>query len=205
MVGEDFVRDFREACLEFPELQLHVIEDKQYCYKLEGDFQIIDEEGFHWGTFHASIYFTDNYPKGFPILQDHSKAFPWTDEWHIAPEDGLCCVCGPIEQAEKSLSGIKVLDFITMYVFPFYANQIYKSEYGSYKNGEYAHEFDGLWQALFEEFNVSSKEEVKMLLSKMDAKIGRNDPCFCGSERKFKKCHLNRIEIIEEVLILLNI
>ncbi len=24
------------------------------------------------------------------------------------------------------------------------------------------------------------------------AKLGRNDPCWCGSEKKFKKCHMNR-------------
>ena len=31
-------------------------------------------------------------------------------------------------------------------------------------------------------------------------KIGRNDPCFCGSGRKYKKCHLiKRREIEDEI------
>jgi uncharacterized protein YecA (UPF0149 family) len=27
-----------------------------------------------------------------------------------------------------------------------------------------------------------------------EKRIGRNDPCHCGSGKKFKKCHLNRKE-----------
>lgn len=28
----------------------------------------------------------------------------------------------------------------------------------------------------------------------MNPKIGRNDPCWCGSGRKYKKCHLSRMQ-----------
>ena len=28
----------------------------------------------------------------------------------------------------------------------------------------------------------------------MTPKIGRNDPCWCGSGKKYKKCHINRTD-----------
>ena len=34
-------------------------------------------------------------------------------------------------------------------------------------------------------------ESTRTLLQKI-ARLGRNDPCWCGSQKKFKKCHLNR-------------
>jgi hypothetical protein len=31
----------------------------------------------------------------------------------------------------------------------------------------------------------------------MDATIGRNDPCHCGSGKKYKKCHLEKDEVTD--------
>lgn len=41
------------------------------------------------------------------------------------------------------------------------------------------------------ETNTSDIERFKMI-SNFDAKIGRNDPCPCGSGKKYKKCHLGQ-------------
>lgn len=41
---------------------------------------------------------------------------------------------------------------------------------------------DGKW--LFKEGNIAGAQAVKRL----EPKIGRNDPCSCGSGKKFKKC-----------------
>lgn len=29
------------------------------------------------------------------------------------------------------------------------------------------------------------------------AKVGRNDPCPCGSGKKFKKCHIDNVEALD--------
>lgn len=42
---------------------------------------------------------------------------------------------------------------------------------------------DGGWK--FKEGNIHGAQPVK----RVEPKIGRNDPCHCGSEKKFKKCH----------------
>src|SRR5690606_15934702 len=94
----------------------------EYCHKLHGEIDIIDGEGTYWGTFLLYVYFHHSYPKGFAILVDHSKAFPWTYKWHIS-EKGECCVCSPLEKIQRSQSRITVLGFMDEYVVPFYSNQ----------------------------------------------------------------------------------
>jgi SEC-C motif domain protein len=42
---------------------------------------------------------------------------------------------------------------------------------------------NGDWK--FKEGNIHGAQPVK----RIDPKIGRNDPCHCGSNKKFKKCH----------------
>ena len=34
--------------------------------------------------------------------------------------------------------------------------------------------------------------KTKTIIRKYNKKIGRNDPCPCGSGKKFKKCHLGK-------------
>lgn len=192
-----FIKDLEEAQRLYPSLEYDYLPHKRFSHKVTGTFDIIDGEEYHWGAFSASLYFTDYYPKGFALLKDNSKAFPWDLNWHIDEKTGLCCVCGPIEREEKAAQPISILSFIEAYVIPFYANQIHKREFGSYKNGEYAHFREGIWEALEEELCTSDRKKIMLLLTKMRCKRGRNEVCFCGSGNKFKKCHMNRIPFIE--------
>jgi len=196
----DFLEDLEEAKEKYPFLEYEYREGKEYPFKLTDNFEVSDNEGNHWGTFSASVYFHHRYPKEFPLLQDQSKAFPWKVDWHISPRDGDCCVCGVIEQEEKAALGISILKFIDEYVISFYANQLYKKHFGYYKNGEYAHNGEGVWEALEEEFKTKDRKEIKRLLKENRKKRGRNDVCFCGSGIKFKRCHLPRKNIIEKVM-----
>jgi len=68
----------------------------------------------------------------------------------------------------------------------------------------------------FEEIIISRADSDRALHSMMDAiqgdmaeegyvetkrkKLGRNDPCPCGSGKKFKKCHINRPEELQALL-----
>ena len=194
MEQEEFHRDLELAKDNFPLLDYKFRKGKEYPHKLT------DDEGNHWGTFRASVYFHHRYPKEFPLLQDQSKAFPWKMDWHISPQYSDCCVCGVIEREDKAKSGISILQFIEGYVIPFYANQLYKKHFGYYKNGEYAHNGEGVWEALEEEFKTKDRSKIRQCLLQMRTKRGRNEVCFCGSGIKYKKCHLPRINIIENVM-----
>lgn len=199
MEQKEFLKDLEEAMELYPFLDYDFREGKEYPYKITDDFEVSDDEANHWGTFRASIYFNRTYPKGMPIMQDLSKDFPWEVDWHMSPDDGQCCVCGVIEHEEIAQNGISIIGFINDYLIRFYANQVYREKYGSYKNGEYAHNGEGVWEALEEEFKTKDREKIKNLLSMMRVKRGRNEDCFCGSGIKYKKCHLLRRNIIENV------
>lgn len=200
MEKKEFLKDLEAAKNRYPFLDYEYLEGKEYPYKITEDFEISDNEGNHWGTFRASVYFHSRYPKEFPLLKDLSKAFPCEADWHISPRDGDCCVCGIIEQEERARSGISILNFIDVYVLSFYANQLYKKHFGHYKNGEYAHDVEGVWEALEEEFNTKDRKEIRRFLKEMKIKRGRNTVCFCGSGVKYKRCHLDRKRIIENVI-----
>ena len=197
---KEFLKDLSEAKEKYPFLDYNFRKGKEYPHKITENFEISDNEGNHWGAFLASVYFHHKYPKGFPLLQDQSKAFPCVVDWHISPRDRSCCVCGVIEQEEGAKSGISILKFIDKYVIPFYANQLYRKHFGQYKNGQYSHDEEGIWEALEDEFKTKDRKEIKILLKEMRKKRGRNDVCFCGSGIKFKKCHLSRKNSIEKVI-----
>lgn len=200
MDGNRFLKDYFQAKEKFPQLNYEYLGLFKYPHKVSCDFEIIDHEENHWGTFRASIFYHYTYPKGFAILKDESNAFPWVLDWHIDEKSGQCCVCGPVESAERSSTGITVLSFINDYAIPFYANQIYKKEYGQYKNGEYSHFKEGVWEALEEEFLTSDRNQIIDMLGRIKIKRGRNAACFCGSGIKYKKCHLHRIKFIIDLV-----
>jgi len=200
MGREEFLRDLKLAKENYPFMEVEPSEYRDYPFKIQDDFEITDHEGNHYGTFRAAVLFPKTYPKGFPVMFDMSKEFFWEDDWHISPKTGECCVCGVIEKEEIGQKGITVLEFIKKYVLRFYANQLYRRKYGHYKNGEYAHYEEGVWEALEEEFNTKDRVKIRRFLTEMRTKRGRNDVCFCGSGKKYKKCHLLRINIIEKVI-----
>ena len=45
-----------------------------------------------------------------------------------------------------------------------------------------------LWLEIITAISVGAK------MNEHNEHIGRNDPCWCGSGKKFKKCHLNRAD-----------
>lgn len=196
MGQKDFLKDLKLTKRDYPFMEVEPTEYRDYPFKIADDFEVTDHEGNHWGTFRASVYFPRTYPKGFPVMVDLSKTFPWEVDWHMSPHDGQCCVCGVIEKEEVGRKGITLLEFIQKYVLRFYANQVYRTKYGQYKNGEYAHDGEGVWEALEEEFNTTDRVKIRRLLVEIRTKRGRNEVCFCGSGKKYKKCHLGREKLI---------
>jgi SEC-C motif-containing protein len=194
---QEFLKDLEEARELYPFIEYEYLSNKLFPHKITDDFEITDHEGNHWGTFRASVYFSYLYPRGFAILQDVSKAFPWEIDWHTS-EEGQCCVCSPIESIEMKTKELSILCFINRYIIPFYSNQIYKREFDEYKNGNYSHDHEGIWEALEEELSTRDRKKIKQIVDYIRTKPGRNDICYCGSGKKLKKCHLDRIAYIKD-------
>ena len=43
----------------------------------------------------------------------------------------------------------------------------------------------------FDDYELIDEDETPILPIRTEPKIGRNDPCPCGSGKKYKKCCLN--------------
>lgn len=50
-------------------------------------------------------------------------------------------------------------------------------------------EFDGGDAAVAEDYAAANAEQMKQEPVKAGPKVGRNDPCPCGSGKKYKQCH----------------
>ena len=57
-------------------------------------------------------------------------------------------------------------------------------------NMQYQHaSYEGLGEGESEEANSNSNEETHQPFVRQGGKVGRNDPCPCGSGKKYKQCH----------------
>lgn len=199
MGKNQFDKDFKEAKMKFPELEYTILLNEKFRYRVDGIIKIIDSEGSQRGAFRVSIYFKNNYPLGFALLQETSNVIPRIIDRHV-DETGGCCICGPITQARNELKPFTILKFVQDYAIPFFANYIHFDEYGYYKNGEYSHYGKGLWESFEEEFNTTDPEKLKSILQYIGSKPGVNTQCYCESGRKLKHCHLDTQNLIASIL-----
>ena len=102
---------------------------------------------------------------------------------HFYSDDDACCL-GLNFPDQRSLS---IRSFLEELVIPFFYQLSYIEKFGiaASRNdlwGEYSHGKEGLTEYLTE-LSIFAKQN-----------LGRNDPCPCGSGKKYKRCHQNAVE-----------
>lgn len=176
---------------------------------LKGVLDILDDTSIVVGSFLIEIHPTKDYPYRFPQLYEIGGDILNQADWHKYT-DGRCCITVPPDEIIQCKNGITILQFIESYAIPYFANQIYRKTYGSYKNGEYAHGTDGMFQFyenLFKSKNTSMWLDCyNYTFTGKKILCGRNEPCLCDSGFKFKTCHLpifDKLRVIgkEDVLL----
>ena len=103
-------------------------------------------------------------------------------------DDSRCCL-GIRSGSEREMS---IGRFMTELVVPFFYRLSYTDRYGldaARDNlwGDYSHGEEGF------------REYHREILSIAGQAPGRNDPCPCGSGRKYKRCHLDEVEQMRRV------
>lgn len=181
-------KDIAQVLEHYPKLEL--TEEKKRKF-LKGEIDIFDVDGLYIESYEIKISIPLNYPYGFPVLYETSNKFPHIPDRHVNDE-GSCCVCSLQEEDMVTQKGISIIDYIGAYVIPYLANQIYFEHTGLWANGDYEHDTDGIFQYYRELFKTESIEETTDLLSVLsESKMNRNDLCFCGSNFKLKRCHID--------------
>tara|TARA_R110001592_G_scaffold4107_4_gene23009 strand:- start:1063 stop:1731 length:669 start_codon:yes stop_codon:yes gene_type:complete len=190
-------KDISAVLRKYPELEL--IKEQGTPKSLEGIISIYGVSGEKsYGTFHIRVNVPLGYPNEFPSLRELSKLIPRILDRHVYG-DGNCCVTVLQRQVIEAKKGISLERYFSQYVIPYLANQLFFEATGSWANGEYEHGYHGLIQFYVETINT---ENLPVLLTAIEiAKREIEEPkiCFCGSERKYKKCHM---KVVDELSLL---
>lgn len=188
----------KDATLSFPELK---IKEKNGIQYLKGIFNIHNDIKQTVKNYLIEIHWNFNYPYRFPILLEVGGDIPNHIDWHKFSNEA-CCITVEPDEIIKCIDGVTIINFIKSYAVPFFANHIYRTINGKYKNGEYSHGNKALvefYSNLFETNELHIWIETLRRLWGDKQKIRSNGHCFCSSGKKFEQCHkpiLSKLQII---------
>ena len=191
-----FERDFEDLVKVFPKLRFFKAEK---CWRIDGELDICDLNGCYWGTFKITLKVSLSYPYCVPVLYETSHLIPRMLDNHI-DESGMCCVDIPHKLIFQSKRGISLLSFFTKWVYPYFANQLYRQHENKYAGQEYAHRFEGVKQFYQEDLYLNREGAFNMLQAILASRsIGRNAACPCCSGKKLKRCHQQSYDLLKSV------
>lgn len=172
---------------EYPNFQEKTDSDHIY---LKGILDIPDDDGNLAGSFSIEIHPSKDFPYAFPILTEVGGEIPCEADWHKY-QDNSCCLTVPAKERMLCKNGITLIWFVENIAIPYFANQLYRKQTGSYLQ-EYSHGTVGIWEFYSELFHSRDPEVWKRCLNNTfgNGKSERNGLCYCNSGKKYKKCHL---------------
>ena len=186
-----FCEQLSDAVRLYPNLKIEQTDDGLSF--LKGVLDIPNDVNQIAGDFAIEIHFRNDFPYRFPLLFEVGGAIPNEADWHKYAE-GNCCITAKPDEILKCKNGISVPLFIKKHAIPYFANQIYRKSTGKYNNGEYSHIVKGFpdyYESLLKTNDRDLwKQYFKYAFRNLKVECERNDPCFCGSEKKYKQCHL---------------
>lgn len=180
----------------FPKLKL--LNDDGKPPSFAGVLDVCDEQGNWYGSFNIRVNAVVNYPYGVPRMFETGGQIERIADRHVNG-DGSNCVAIDHVLLYRAARGLTMSAYMQEYAWPYFANQLYFKEKGVYAAGEYAHGFAGVVQFYKESMNIRDPAcATILLLSILNRKLPRrNDPCFCGSAKKYKHCHLKAAEYLQ--------
>lgn len=206
MVNSSILYDeWKQLQDKFPLLQELTSENTKSC--IEGVLPVTDRDGNTWASFKVRIDIQNDYPESLPSITDVEGIIPRSADWHINA-DQTCCVGTLAEQHQKLGGRISLLNWVSEFAVPYFANFIYRKEKGKYYNGEWSHGAQGIFEYYFQLFGISN---IHLLLDRLYLvcgvkKYNLNGRCFCNSGKKYKRCYIlnpdqHRFNIPEKVIL----
>ena len=189
--------DLAEVERRFPKLRLGEYLGKK---ALVGVIDVSDAEGNFLEEFEVALLIPEKYPYGVPDLFETSQKLSRGENDHVNAI-GHCCVEMDLDLMVQARRGIRLSDFLTRKVYPFFLSVLHKMHEGTYPGGDYAHGTEGRLQRYRERFNTNDNSFVldALELALSGRSVGRNDLCWCGSGRKAKRCHLDDLEWLRAI------
>lgn len=196
-LSEYYRKEFNSIKEQFPNLYPKL---ENGLWELIGVIDVHDENGKYWDSYEVKIRFPPNYPKGTPTMFEIGGKIPPEADYHVN-NDGSCCISVPAMEMIILKKGIRILDFIEKLAIPYLANQTFKRLTGKYANGEYGHGFFGTFEFYKSAFKTESMIEIMegLMCIIKNTLPTRNNPCFCGKNKKYKHCHLETVRYLRPV------
>ena len=154
------------------------------------NFFLKDAEGGLIESFGINLLLPKTYPNAFPIVFSNDGKIEKSDEFHINKE-GAICVEHPYIANKLISAGLRLYDFIDYYLPKYFSWVLLKQSGLTSGLEEWGHFDTGTIQVYETLLNITDRKAIKKFLENYLSvvKIGRNDMCYCGSDKKLKHCH----------------
>ncbi len=152
-------------------------------------------------SFEIEILLPEDYPKSLPIVKDIGNNIPKNINRHMY-SDGTCCLTINHVMIQKyQANNYYLLNFIDDFVKPFFANQLYFEQTGTWLTGEYSHGNDGKREYLKEYIQITDDVLFgKLLHLAIKSRFNQQKQCPCHSKKPLKRCHLQTVLEIKRLL-----
>ena len=148
-------------------------------------------------VFEIDIYLDDldmnGWPKVFEVGGKYHRIAEKCEvpiiDLHIYPHNRACCLGLKYRDSQR----LCIKDFLDELVIPFFYRLSYTDKFG----------IDRARKDLWGEYSHGPKGQIEHFLEIMDIvrrDPGRNAPCPCGSDKKYKRCHLSQVESLQNSL-----
>lgn len=191
-------RDIMAVQAKYPALR--EISNSKKISALSGNIVIRDEKDIYQGDFEIKILINENYPFHFPEMYELSNKIPRTPERHIN-DKGLTCVEVEPLQYIIAQKGISLLQYISTYAYKYFCAQLYYDSKNQSTGNEWKHHEEGIKEYFYLLLGSQNagfiNESLELIIS--NSLPERNDKCFCGSDHKYKFCHIHIIEVLKNI------
>lgn len=177
----------------YPGLEFRIDDVRQKAI-LEGTITLVEEDCGVRTRIASRIEFPATYPKSEPEAFETGGRFERIPKRHIDP-NGKCCLWLPPRSPwdpEDQDALRRFLDELAV----FFHRQLVFDVTGTWPGREWDHGDNGYLEYLLEELGGDPALLDALTRAVPLSSGGRNAPCPCGSGRKYKRCHLNRVETL---------
>ncbi len=180
---------------QYPHLDLEVQEGRPI---LVGVIKTASECGVE-RCIQIQVEFPDDYPLHEPKVFDDARQFRHRAARHFYP-DGRCCLWLPLESGWKADDSNTLLHFLRQTTI-FFDKQFIYDVIGRWPGKAWGHNEMGYREWLCERLGVPTSQFARFAAIWNGRSSWRaTAPCPCGSGVKYRRCHRERVEQINQLL-----
>ena len=186
-----FTKEQEQLAVNYPSLNFSIEDNTVF---IRGKLQIANIAAFE-----IEIKLPDDYPVSLPEVKELGGKIPIVNDRHVN-YDGTCCLTVPAKMYQDLGKNYSIIDYISKFVIPFFANQIHYEINGVWANGDYNHGVQGIFEYYAELLEVKSPKIVADLMKITLQPFPKlSQKCPCESSKRLKKCHLKSIILLKQI------